>query len=120
VAVYDDDLFLISWENGVVIQSSLDGKTARVIATLRVSDLAGVAANMTAVYVAHYSTAIITKITRELWWTPHNHQFFGVEQRKLVGTIMTAHTSFNAQCQLRKMPREIMLHVLTFLNNHNI
>jgi hypothetical protein len=98
-----------------VIQSSLDGKTAKVIATLREFDLAGVA-----VYVAHYSTAIITKITRELWWTLHNHRFFGVEQRKLVGTIMTAHSSLNAQCQLRKMPREIVLHVLTFLNNQNI
>jgi hypothetical protein len=120
VAVYGDALFLISWNHGLVVQSSLDGKAAKVIAKLRSFDLTGVAANATGVYVTHSNSGIITKITHGFWWSPHNHRLFGAEQRKLVGTIMTAHSSFNAQCQLRKMPREIVLHVLTFLNNQSL
>jgi hypothetical protein len=120
VAVLNDTLFLTSYLTGFVAQYSLDRKEITVLAQLPASSSSGIAADTNSVYVSAFHHHAIAKIKLpELFWTKGNHQSMEVEKRHLIQSIVVAslcNRSFNSKCQLRRLPREIFFHILSFLS----
>jgi hypothetical protein len=121
VTVFHDMLYL-STHSGI-IESSLDGKTATIIANLTVNSLLEVAVNANGIYVAECKSHSITKIEFQIqFWSPDNHQRMQPNQKSIVGIVVVASRCNlpNSKCQLRRLPRDVLFYMLSFLNNYSI
>jgi hypothetical protein len=122
MTIFQDTLFITTW-TGLVIQSSLDGKTASTLAELSPTQLMGIAVNDNAVFVTEDDSHVITKISYIMPWTPHNHCNLLPPKKQLIDFIVVAslcHTNTSPSNLLRKLPREILLHMLCFLDHQSI
>jgi hypothetical protein len=122
LSVFCDTIFLTTWATGQVIQSSLDGKTASVMAQFRGNNRIGVAVNASGAYVSLHRWNIISRIDLpRLFWSSENHQHMNWHIRELVGIVALASlcqsNSSTSRCQLRRLPREILFHVLSFIDS---
>jgi DNA-binding beta-propeller fold protein YncE len=123
IAVLNDRLFLTSWDVGTVVQSSLDGKSATVIAQLPVRTHTAIAATTHTLYASICNYNAIRKIELQGWfWSTENHRHLNIQSRQFMRILVVAAlcNSSNSMCQLRKLPREILFHLLSFLDSHSI
>jgi DNA-binding beta-propeller fold protein YncE len=114
VAIFCDMMFLTSWDSGYVIRSTLDGKEARVVGTL--PNCMAIAVDSTGVYATQYYSCVIDKFPFSRW-SPQTHQHFDREMRLLIKAVITASLSPFGTSQLRKLPRDIVFYMLTFLKS---
>jgi DNA-binding beta-propeller fold protein YncE len=123
LAIFGDTLFLLTFR-GSVLQSSLDGKRASFLVevpkAVQESGIKSLTAGANAVYMTHSKGGFIAKITWRFWWSARQHNQFGIELRKLIRFIVVAslcYSKIESKSQLNKLPKEILLHVLSFLDN---
>jgi hypothetical protein len=121
VTVFYDSLVLIAWnsKSGLVLQSSLDGKSASPIIEFDGKDLSGVTADAKHIYVTHSQRHYISKIPWRTVWSPQTHKKFHIQTRKLIKSVVVASLcsiSSQPKCQLKKLPKEILFHILSFLD----
>jgi hypothetical protein len=119
ITVFHDTLFLTT-QKGLVVQSSLDGRTVKVIASLS-HTMGGIAADSTGVYVTEPRNSTITKIEVTWNWSTYNHAVFPKQARQAIEIFAMA--SLNSRistgkCQLQRLPRELLLHILSFLDSN--
>jgi hypothetical protein len=122
VAVFNDSLFLIS-TSGRVVRSSLDGKVASVIAEHTFGSQMGIAADANGVYVTLQKHVVIKIELPGFFWSTEHHQMIHYQKRHLIRQIVVAslcNTSSNSTSPLTRLPREILFHVLSFLDSHAI
>jgi DNA-binding beta-propeller fold protein YncE len=125
VAVFRDTLFLAAWRSGNIVQSSLDGKQANILARLPERSPHGLAVDASGVYVSVHVQNVISKIELpRLFWSSDSHQYMHWHTRKLVGVVVLASLCQSnlstARCPLRRLPREILFHTLSFLDSSYI
>jgi DNA-binding beta-propeller fold protein YncE len=119
IAIFSDTLFLVKWNSATIVLTTLDGKVIRVIGKLKQTQSAVhcmIAAGATAVYVTQNWEHNIIKISRSLEWSQQNHQHFDLEKKALIKTVALASLCSSSTSQLRKLPREILFHMLSFID----
>ena len=125
VAIFCDVLFLTCWDSGNVIQTTLSGGNTKIIGSVRANEPIALAADLGHVYAVLPNSHAVTKITWLQLWNPQEHHRFVAEKRRLIGVVVmasrcVARRSSTLKCLLRKLPREILLYMLSFLDEDTL
>jgi hypothetical protein len=123
VAVYQDNIFLTCWNWGIIIRSSLDGKRTKITGEFPRGDLLAMTVDASKVYLANIHDHVVTTMPWKWQWNPKNHSSFDKEVRRVIRFVViasrcTLNTS-KPHFQLQKLPKEILFHLLSFLDNQN-
>jgi hypothetical protein len=109
-------LFLFARESAIILQTTLNGKETQATGTLNNASM--IAADATTVYAAQYYKHTIAKILRVFVWSQQTHQHFHLKKRALIKTVILASLCPFGTSQLNKLPRDILFHMLSFLDSH--
>jgi hypothetical protein len=124
LTVFHDSLFLTNYRSGYVVQSSLDGKIATIIAKLSGWEIQGTAANANGVFVSTVKNGVTKIELLPFFWSPEHHSSMHLQVRRLVGTLVVAsrcnNNALSGKCQLKRLPREILLLILSFLDSNSL
>jgi DNA-binding beta-propeller fold protein YncE len=118
VAIFRDVLFLVCTNDGSVIQSSLDGRATKVIEKLECGRSIALTADARYLYATQQTLHTVTRIRWMHFWSPQAHCNLDTERKLFVRVLVVASrcVTANSKCNLQKLPREILLHILSFLD----